>query len=274
MIHIESLEQLLRRLSVVTGPAPVGFRYGASPEQVGELWLPERGARCPLAILVHGGYWRARYGLDVMHAMAGDLRARGVVVWNVEYRRVGSPGGGWPGTFEDVAAAVDAPLSLPFQDRLDLTRVTLIGHSAGGHLALWAAGRGALQRGPGVAPRIRPGLVVGLAAVCDLFEAARRRLSNNAVVDLMGGPPETHRSAYQHASPPSLLPFGVRQLLFHGTADDSVPFEISERYRAAAGAAGDDCELVRLQDVDHFALIDPTSEVWDLIVTRSFDHRY
>lgn len=268
MIDIESFEQLLNRLSVVTGPTPVGFRYGASPDQVGELWLPGGGARCPLAILVHGGYWRARYGLGLMHAMAADLRARGVVTWNVEYRRVGSPGGGWPGTFEDIATAVDAPLSLPFQDRLDLTRVTLIGHSAGGHLALWAAGRGALQRGPGVAPRLRPKLVVGLAAVCDLFDAARRRLSSDAVVDLMGGPPQTRRSAYLHASPPSLLPLGVRQLLVHGTADDSVPFEISEQYRAAAVAAGDDCELLRLDGVDHFALIDPASDVWTLIAAR------
>ena len=268
MIDIESLDQLLERLSVATGPAPVGFRYGASPEQVGELWLPDGGARRPVAILVHGGYWRARYGLDVMHAMAGDLRARGIATWNIEYRRVGSPGGGWPGTFEDVAAAVDAPLSLPFQERLDLTRVTLIGHSAGGHLALWAAGRGRLQHGPGAAPRLLPGLVIALAAVSDLFEAARRRLSNDAVIDLMGGPPETHRSAYLHASPASLPPLGVPQLVVHGTADDSVPHEISEAYHAAAVAAGDECELRRLDGIDHFALIDPGSDVWKQIAER------
>lgn len=268
MIDIETFDELLARLSTGAGPAPVGFRYGASSDQVGELWLPEGGARCPVAILIHGGYWRARYGLDVMHAMAADLRARGVATWNIEYRRVGSPGGGWPGTFEDVSAAVDAPLSLPFQERLDLTRVTLIGHSAGGHLALWAAGRGRLQGSPGVPPRLRPRLVVALAAVSDLFEAARRRLSNGAVFDLMGGPPETHRSEYLHASPASLLPLGVPQVLIHGTADDSVPFEISEAYHSAAVAAGDDCRLVRLDGVDHFAPIDPSTDVWSGIAER------
>ncbi|GIH14738.1 alpha/beta hydrolase [Rugosimonospora africana] len=144
-----------------TGPdAYLTVHYGPDPNQFGELWPAardgdwsgsRRGARraepdrsnhpAPVVVLVHGGYWRDRYRLDLMHAMAADLASRGFAVWNVEYRRVGSPGGGWPGTFLDVAAAFDALADLAGRHRLDLSRIAAVGHSAGGHLALWACGR-------------------------------------------------------------------------------------------------------------------------------------
>jgi acetyl esterase/lipase len=150
-----------------TGPdAYLTVHYGPDPDQFGELWPAardgdwsgsRRGARraepdrsnhpAPVVVLVHGGYWRDRYRLDLMHAMAADLASRGFAVWNVEYRRVGSPGGGWPGTFLDVAAAFDALADLAGQHRLDLTRIAAVGHSAGGHLALWACGRHRLADG-------------------------------------------------------------------------------------------------------------------------------
>jgi acetyl esterase/lipase len=198
-----------------------------------------------------------------MHALAADLVRRGVAVWNVEYRRVGCPGGGWPGTFDDVAAGADLLGELAGRFGLDLGRVAVVGHSAGGHLALWLAARHRLAPGsPGAEPGLRPRLAVGLAAVADLVEAARRRLSDDAVVGLLGCRPEQRPDVYGQASPAELLPTGVRQLLVHGTADTSVPVDLSRRYQAAAERAGDRCELVTLPGVDHFALIDPASDAW------------
>jgi len=270
----------LARLTATAGGELVVERYGGSAEQVGELWPAAPGdpggrgdpagpdAPRPVAVLVHGGYWRARWRLDLMHGVAADLQRRGVAVWNLEYRRVGSAGGGWPGTFEDVAAGFDALDDLAGRYHLDLDRVAVIGHSAGGQLALWLAGRARLERGPGARPRLLPALAVALAGVCDLVEAARRHLSEDAVVELLGGRPEERPEAYRLGSPAALLPLGVPQVLVHGTADASVPFEISERYTAAARAAGDTCELLALDGVDHFALIDPASAAWRATVER------
>jgi acetyl esterase/lipase len=260
----------LARLTGTAGGDLVVERYGEAAEQVGELWPahPAHPGPDPVAVLVHGGYWRARWRLDLMHALAADLQRRGVAVWNLEYRRVGSAGGGWPGTFEDVAAGFDALHDLAGGYHLDLDRVAVVGHSAGGHLALWLAARARLEHGPGARPRLLPMLAVALAGVCDLVEAARRHLSQDAVVELLGGGPEERREAYRLGSPAALLPLGVPQVLVHGTADASVPFDISERYAAAARAAGDPCELVALDGVDHFALIDPESPAWGTTVER------
>jgi acetyl esterase/lipase len=256
----------LARLTGTAGGELVLERYGDASEQVGEVWPARPPASAagphPVAVLVHGGFWRARWRLDLMHALAADLQRRGVAVWNLEYRRVGSVGGGWPGTFEDLAAGFDALPDLAGRHRLDLRRVAVVGHSAGGHLAMWLAGRARLERGPGARPRLLPALAVALAGVCDLLEAERRHLSDDAVVELLGGRPLERAEAYRLGSPAALLPLGVPQLLVHGTADASVPFDISERYAAAARAAGDRCELLALDGVDHFALIDPASLAW------------
>jgi acetyl esterase/lipase len=262
----------LARLTATAGARLLVERYGHAPEQVGELWpgagaTPDGGPH-PVVVLVHGGFWRARWRLDLMHALAADLQRRGAAVWNLEYRRVGSPGGGWPGTLEDAAAGFDALHDLAARHRLDLDRVAVVGHSAGGHLALWLAGRSRLRRDPGARPRLRPALAVALAGVCDLVEAARLHLSQDAVADLLGGGPDERPEAYRHASPAALLPLGVPQVLVHGTADASVPFAISERYAAATRAAGDACELVALDGVDHFALIDPGSAAWEQTLRR------
>lgn len=219
------------------------IRYGPQAEQFGELWSPSGAGPHPVVMLLHGGFWRRRYGLDIMHGLADDLRRRGMAAWNVEYRRVGSPGGGWPGTFDDVAAAYDA---------LDPEPAAIVGHSAGGHLALW------------LGARRRPGVVVALAGVCDLEAAGWLHLSHDAVNELLGGNrPERRRAA----DPVALVPLGVRQVLLHGTADDIVPVSVSRSYAAAAEAAGDDCTLVELPGVDHFAFLDPASGAWALAVS-------
>ncbi len=238
--------------------------YGPDSDQYGEVWAPAPGpVPAPVVVLIHGGYWRVRYRLDLMHPLAADLAGRGYGVWNIEYRRTGQPGGGWPGTFADVANAVDALAHLAPRYGWDPGRVAVVGHSAGGHLALWLAGRHRLPAGVldrvGAAPRVTPVLAVSLAGVCDLTEAARLRLSNGAVLELLGGEPSTRPDLYQVACPYRLLPLGVPQLVVHGTADTHVPPELSHRYAAAAGT---ECELLTLPGVDHFAVIDPASAAW------------
>ncbi|HKS98881.1 MAG TPA: alpha/beta hydrolase [Rugosimonospora sp.] len=231
--------------------------YGHEPAQFGELWAP--GPDAPVVVLVHGGYWRARYGLDLMHAMSADLAGRGYAVWNVEYRRVGEPGGGWPGTFEDVAAALDHLAVLARDRPLDLTRLAVVGHSAGGHLALWLAARRAL------AGAVLPTVAVSMAGVCDLAEAYRLGLSDGAVRELIGGGPDERPEVYALACPTRLAPLGVPQIVVHGTRDAAVPFALSARYAAVAGPG---CRLVELPGVAHFEYLDPGSAAWATVAAE------
>ncbi len=188
-----------------------------------------------------------------MSAMAVDLADRGWATWNVEYRRVGC-GGGVPETLEDVGAAVAALGALDAP--LDPTRVLVIGHSAGGQLALCIAGMPAV------------GAVLSLAGVCDLATAAREGIGEDATVAFMAGTPAERPEAYALADPSALLPTGAHLLLAHGDVDDRVPVEQSRGYARAAQAAGDRCELIELAGVDHFAVIDPRTEAWATIAER------
>jgi acetyl esterase/lipase len=258
------------RLSGFTAAARGAFhpvRYGRDASQFGELWRASRWySPQPVAVLIHGGFWRAAYRLDLMHALAADLCARGYAVWNLEYRRAGN-GGGWPATFTDVAAGLDLLPELARRYRLDLHRVTVIGHSAGGHLALWAAAR---RRLPSAwrRPQVIPAQVVSLAGVCDLVWAAQQHLSNDAVAGLLGGGPAEAPEVYRQACPKLLLPLGVRQTLVHGDRDENVPPEASGRYTEAARAAGDSCTLLTVPGADHFDLIDPASAAWATVAGR------
>jgi acetyl esterase/lipase len=220
---------------ILTDPPPPAadarLAYGPEPLQFGDLRVPRGEPPFPLAVVLHGGYWQATYNLMHTGHMCCALADAGIASWNLEYRRVGDPGGEWPGPRNDLE------LALAYLDRLPLRhdRVVLVGHSAGGQLALWAARRARLP-------------VVALAPVSDVRDSVARRGPGSAPARFMA--PEH----FTDGSPLELLPLGVRQILIHGTEDDSVPYEMSERY---VDAAGGEAELVTLEGTGHFELIDP-----------------
>jgi acetyl esterase/lipase len=247
------------------------FSYGRERSQHADLHLPVGQGPHPVMVLIHGGSWRAHYGKRVMRGLAGDLVRRGWAAWNIEYRRVGD-GGGWPATFSDVALAIDH-LALLDDPRLDLERVSLLGHSAGGHLALWAAARGRLPAGaPGQLdgePRVALRRVIAQAGVCDLAGACTRR-PDDAVRALMGGAPEQVPERYAAGDPMRLVPLGIPALLVHGTLDETVSVQRSRSYERAARAVGDEVELVEIPgDAGrHRAHIDPRGPTWAAVTSR------
>ena len=201
-----------------------------------------------LVVCIHGGFWRARYDLGEISRLAqacAELSSR-PAVWNIEYPRVGMPGGGWPGTALAVSEAVAAAIS-----EAAGRAVVLIGHSAGGHLALWAAGEHPVA------------LAVSLAGVCDLEAAADAGLGNGAVYEFLGAEPDA--DLYAAASPIARLPLRIPSVLIHGDADVNVPIEQSRVYHAAALAAGDPCELHELPGAEHFEPVDPGGRALPII---------
>jgi len=239
--------------------------YGDHPDQVGNLHLPAEGeGPWPTVVLVHGGFWKWGWDRTLMTPLARDLAARGFAAWNVEYRRVGQDGGGWPGTLEDAADAADAVAAL---DGVDPARIVTAGHSAGGHLALWLAARHRIAAGqPGAGPRVRPCAAVSQAGVTDLVRGAADRLGGGACEALLRGKPGEVPERYAAASPAALLPLRVPQLLVHGALDDVVPPTQSRDYAAAAQAVGDAVDLVELAGADHFDVIEVGHTGWDAVV--------
>lgn len=242
-------------------PPPPGERiaYGPGEFQFGELRVPAGAGPHPAAIVIHGGYWRAAYDLKHIGHLCEALTRAGMATWSLEYRRLGNPGGGWPGTFDDVKAAAAHLTKIAKAKAIDLNRVIAMGHSAGGHLALWLAKQNALAlRG-----------VVALAPVADLRRAWELKLSGNVVDELLGGSPTKVSERYRAASPIEIVPLGVRQQVIHGAADDVVPVSISRGYVAAARKAGDDATLTEPPGAGHFQLIDPRSQAWGAVRERA-----
>src|SRR5206468_4180912 len=190
-------------------PADARLAYGTDAFQFGDLRLPEGAGSHPVAVVIHGGFWRAAYNLEYMGSLCGAFARAGLASWNVEYRRIGNPGGAWPGTFQDVAMAADYLRSIAIRYRLDLSRVIALGHSAGGHLALWLGSRSKLAAdSPGYTSDPLPlAGIVSLAGVADLKRSWELRLSHAVVADLLGGSPGDVPDLYQVASPIELLPF-------------------------------------------------------------------
>ena len=233
------------------GYSPQRQRYGTHPDQVADLLVPARDGPHPVAVLLHGGFWRASFTRSLMDALAVGLCDRGWATWNVEYRRGHGAGST---SLQDVQAAV-AKLRKS-RAPVDQQRLVIIGHSAGGHLALCAA---ATARGS---------LVISLAGVCDLEAAVDDRLGAGAAREFMGAAPAEAPGAYRALNPMALLPSGARTLLVHGEEDDRVPISQSRAYLAAARAAGDDCALLELPGEGHFGLIDPRTVAFRAWATR------
>jgi acetyl esterase/lipase len=242
--------------------------YGPLPHQFGELRRPSTPGPHPVVVVIHGGFWRAKYDLEHAGHLCADLTQRGYATWSLEYRRVGHDGGGWPGTLEDVALGADFLRTLAASHALDLARVVALGHSAGGHLATWLAAR---HRLPGDAPFHRQDPlplrgVVSLAGVVDLAQGHALRLGDGIVETFVGGTPDSVPERYRTASPAALQPLGLPQVLLHGTEDDTVPVAMSEDFCARGRALGDSVRCVPLPGAGHFEVIDPRSREWPHVV--------
>ena len=240
---------------------PQRIAYGSGPSRFGELSRPARPTRAGVAVIVHGGFWRSRYDLSLGRPLAADLVARGYTCWNLEYRRVGD-GGGWPATLQDVADGIDHLSTLD----VDSTRVVAVGHSAGGQLAVWAAGRAELAAGdPGASPKVRLTGVVSQAGVLDLMTAASTGVGGTAASDLLGGSPSEVPNRYRVADPIQAVPVAAPVLCVHARGDRNVPLAQSTAYVAAAVQAGGQAALHEVAG-DHFTLIDVTSPAWAVVV--------
>jgi len=245
--------------------------YGAEPEQFGDLWLPRGSGKHPVVVLIHGGCWQAKYpSVELMAYMARDLQERGYAVWNLGYRRLGEPGGGYPGTFVDVANGLDKLRALAPEHHLDLKRVVVAGHSAGGHLTTWAAGR---DRLPKASPlRVgKPLKIRGAVSLAGINDLAAYRATGP---DACGGPDTIDQltagaalpDRYADTSPPVFLPIKTPLAVISGALDPIVPPAFGVDFAARAKAAGDRVEEITIADASHFELIDPTSAAWARIV--------
>lgn len=245
------------------------FRYGPDALQFATLLRARSSKALGVVVIVHGGYWRSEWGsVRDTTPIAADLAGRGYHAWNVEYRGVDA-GGGWPGTFADVAAGIDLLATVP---DLDLPPVVYLGHSAGGLLSLWAASRTArTSSSVGAAPKVQPTCVIALAGVLDLSAAAKSSSGSKPTLDLMGGTPEQAPDRYRATDPILRLPLGIPSVAVHSRSDEEIPFAYSERFVAAATSLGDHAELVEVGG-GHFDMVDPSSAVWARTLQVLADH--
>ena len=274
-------------------PAPSPDRripYGPDPFHFGDLRLPSGPPPYPAIVYIHGGFWRSRFSLEHAGHVCAALQSIGIATWNLEYRRVGQPGGGFPGTLDDVLLGARFIREIAASQPIDLERIAVAGHSAGGHLALWVAAqsRTPLRR------------AVSLAGVTDLRLAFELNLGDGAAREFLGATPAEAPDRYTACSPIELLPLPVPQLLVHGTRDETVPIELSERFAARSNTSDfttheprttnyeprpttyeprtttyeprttnyAPCELFRIPGADHFDVIDPRSPFWPLVMSK------
>lgn len=252
----------------LTGPAPQAtIAYGSAPSQFAELFVPQGQGPFPVAVLIHGGCWTAQYGgITQMRNMAGALIAQGIAVWNIEYRRHDEEGGGYPGMYRDVAIAIEKMWEQP---ALDLKRSVLVGHSAGGHLAQWAASRHKL---PGCSPAwmaepVRIPVVISLGGLADLRAQATliRSSCERETVQLAGLPSEARPDVFADTSPAEMLPAGIHTVLIHGEHDIVSPPSVAEAYAQRARAAGDTAEVIVLPGAGHYDEVAAGAPCWPLV---------
>lgn len=243
--------------------------YGSDPLQVGDLWLPTDTTRpIPVVLMVHGGCWQTDIAdRSIMDWIAAELASQGIAVWNIDYRGVDRPGGGYPGTFADVAAAADHLRTIAPQHRLDTSRVVAFGHSAGGHLALWLAGRTRLPATSALSggDPLPIASVIASGALPDI-EAALALENNGCTISAM--PALTGTATAERPDPladtsiPNLLPLGVRQIFVNASADTIAPPSLATDYAAKADAVGESIDIVTIADEGHVELIAPGTRAW------------
>lgn len=263
--------------SVIKGysklPFTDSFQYGSASQQFGELRMPETapptGGKYPVAVFIHGGCWMSEFSLDHVSQVCADLQRRGYAVWTPEYRRVGDEGGGFPNTFLDASLAVDHLRTIADAFPIDLDKVTVLGHSAGGHLALWMAGRTQIPDSSAlfVANPLAVHRVVALAPITDL--AAYDEVKNScskAVQSLMGGDVSEYAERYHWGSPTQLVPAGVETFLVHGTADKIVPLAQSIVYRDVMAESNVQTSVVQIDGGGHFDMVAPNTVAWKAVV--------
>ena len=246
-------------LSQPPPPPDQRVAYGSDPNQFLEVRLPSDKGPHPVLLNVHGGFWRAKYDLAHAGHLCDALRRAGAAVFNVEYRRVGNDGGGWPGTFADIRSAFAYVRQECSRFQLDLKRLAVMGHSAGGQLALCLAAHESSLR-----------QAISLAGVVDLKQAYTLHLSKDAVVEFMGGKPSEVPDHYREADPTELSIPGARQWLLHGMEDDTVPPAFSRDYVDQKKKRGERVELVAIAHAGHYDLIDPRSEAFKKVKAAVF----
>jgi acetyl esterase/lipase len=247
-------------LTLAPPKANARIPYGKAPQQFGDLFLPTGVGPHPAVIFIHGGFWSNSYSLTHVAHLCAALARAGAAVWSLEYRRLGDPGGDWAGMSDDIVRGSQQLVPNATRYNLDLKRVIASGHSAGGQLALWLAAQMAVDlRG-----------VVPLAAISDLRRAYALQLDGGVVGQLLGGSPDRVSQRYAAASPRDLLPISAPQRMVHGTADNVVPFEMSERFTKASKNA----KLVPLQGAGHFDLIDPRTKFWPIVQKNILDWQF
>lgn len=275
-VPLEAQRRMLRSTDIDTLPAkPADARlaYGDDASQFGDLRLPEGSGSVPVVIVIHGGCWLSRWGLQNSTALADALRDAGFATWNIEYRRMGDVGGGWPNTFLDVARAADHLRVLArTHPRLDLTRVVAVGHSAGGQLAMWLAGASRVPRTSELHREDPLPLAgaVALAGIADLadFRTYSANTCGDVVDPLLGGTPEQVPARYAAASPVQLMPFPVPHVQITGSLDGVMPAAALAKHQAAAQASGSAFELVVLEGLGHHELMSPRTAAFPVLVDR------
>lgn len=254
-------------VNFVNPTADARIHYGDDALQFGDLRVPSGDGPHPVAVFIHGGCWLAEYDITHSSKLTAALANNGIATWSLEYRRVGNEGGGWPGTFEDIGRGTDYLREIAEEYDLDLDRVILMGHSAGGHLALWAAARSQLRSGTPLSstdPLTVRG-VLGLAPAADIGFLHEKQVCGHVIDKLMGGSPAEVPDRYRWVDPVKLAPGEVRQVLILGKHDDAwTPTGL--RYFAAAATRGDDVRKIEAVDSGHFEMIDPDSTTWPLVL--------